>query len=365
MPISINPAAMLKPQTPVGTAKSMRHLRVPSRETSAWRDKLSSNGWLSVGYGIHNLGEFRGIPLNENAPDFFDGIDIVEIEAITSGPNHWTERLESDLFDSFKELWPMSHDQIGDVIIVKIPKEISQFSQEIASAMLNQHSSARIVCADNGVKGNFRVRDLEVLKTRSDNSTRTKVKEHGNEFLADPRLVYYSPRLATERLETVEVAKQLSQKLSRKISVCDPYAGVGPAVVPLTKIPEFVENIFASDLNPDAAELLGLNLPNSVTKCADARELSKDMGECCDLLLVNLPHETVDHLPHLIGLLNKGHEVVVRGWAILDSNLISAAETKIRKHLSECQILSIEITPKKSYSSSISYVSIEAHLIRD
>ena len=348
----------------MGIAKSMRHLRVPSRETSAWRDKLSSNGWLSVGYGIHNLGEFRGIPLNGNAPDFFEGFEIVEMEAITSGPNHWTEILDSDLFESVKEFWPMSHDQIGDVIIVKIPKEISQFSQEIASAILNQHSSARIVCADNGVKGEFRVRDLEVLKTRSDNSTRTKVKEHGNEFLTDPGLVYYSPRLATERLETVEVAKQLSEKLGKKISVCDPYAGVGPAVVPLTKIPKYVENIYASDLNPNAAELLGLNLPNSITKCADARELSKDLGECCDLLLVNLPHETVDHLPHLIGLLNKGHEVVIRGWAILESDLIPTAESEIRNHLSECQILSLEITPKKSYSSSISYVSIEVHLTR-
>ena len=67
----------------MGPAKSMRHLRVPSRETSAWRDKLSSNGWLSAGYGIHNLGEYRGIPLNEDAPDFFEGLDIVEIDAIT------------------------------------------------------------------------------------------------------------------------------------------------------------------------------------------------------------------------------------------------------------------------------------------
>ena len=349
----------------MGTAKSMRHLRVPSRETSAWRDKLSSNDWLSEGHGIHNLGDFRGIPLNENAPDFFEGFDIVEMEAISSGPKHWTERLNPDLFGSYREFWPMSHDQIGDVVIVKIPKEISQYQSEIASAMLNQNPSARIICADNGVKGKFRVRDLDVLKTRSNNSTRTKVKEHGNEFLTDPGLVYYSPRLATERLETVEVVKRLSEKLGRKISVCDPYAGVGPSVVPLTKIPEFVENIFASDLNPHAAELLELNLPNSVTKCADARELSEELGECCDLLLVNLPHETIDHLPHLLGLLNSGHEVVIRGWAILDSELISAAETDIRKHLSECQVLSLEITSKKSYSSTISYVSIEAHLIRD
>ena len=73
----------------MGIAKSMRHLRVPSRETSAWRDKLSSNGWLSVGYGIHNLGEFRGIPLNGNAPDFFEGFEIVEME-----DNFWPKSLD-------------------------------------------------------------------------------------------------------------------------------------------------------------------------------------------------------------------------------------------------------------------------------
>ena len=41
-----------------------------------------------------------------------------------------------------------------------------------------------------------------------------------------------------------------------EISVCDPYAGVGPALVPPTKLPEIVDEIYASDLNPHAAELL-------------------------------------------------------------------------------------------------------------
>ena len=349
----------------MGQAKSMRHLRVPSRKTSAWRDKLSSQGWLSAGHGIHNLGEFRGIPLSETAPLFFEGLDIVELEAITSGPNHWTERLNSDLFANYRKFWPMSHDRIGDVIIVKIPKEISKFSSEIGSAMLKQYSSARLVCADNGVKGKFRVRDLEVIKSRSDESTLTKVREHGNEFFTDPGSVYYSPRLATERLETVGVAKRLAKKLGRRISVCDPYAGVGPALIPLAKSSEYVENIFANDLNPHAAELLQLNLPNCVIKCLDARKLSEDLGECCDLLLVNLPHETIDHIPYLIGLLNKGHEVVIRGWAILDSEQVATAERKIREDLNQFRILSLELTPKKSYSSSISYVSIEVHLIRN
>ena len=355
---------MLKPHAPVGMAKTMRHLRVPSRETSLWRDRLASNGWLSKGHGIHNLGDYRGIPLNESAPAEFEGLEIVEIEALSSGPQHWTQRLDSVLFEKFRDFWPMSHDQIGDVLIAKIPEEIEQYGELIGNAMLEQHSSARIVCADNGVKGQFRVRDLTPLATKTNNSTKTKVREHGNEFLIDPSLVYYSPRLATERLDNLEVAKKLSEKLGRKISVCDPYAGVGPALIPLSKMVEHVGTIYASDLNPNAAEFLSMNLPGHFTKCADARKLSPELDECCDLLLVNLPHESIEHLPDLIGLLKRGHEVVIRGWAILPHDSISKAEKQIREHLNSTKILSLEVIPKKSYASNISYVVIEVHLVR-
>ena len=238
----------------------MRHLRVPSRETSLWRDRLANKKWLSNGHGIHNLGDYRGIPLNESAPTSFDGFEILELEPLSSGPQHWTQRLDSELYHNYREFWPMSHDQIGDVLIVKIPEKIIQYSKEIGKAMLAQHSSARIACADNGVKGEFRVRDLTILASKDGESTKTKVREHGNEFWIDPNLVYYSPRLATERLENLETAKQLSKKIDRRIDVCDPYAGVGPALVPLTKMTDYVDKIYASDLNPHAAELLRENL---------------------------------------------------------------------------------------------------------
>ena len=347
----------------MGVAKTMRHLRVPSRETSLWRDKLASKKWLSNGHGIHNLGDYRGIPLNESAPTSIDGLEILELEPLSSGPQHWTQRLDSELYHNYREFWPMSHDQMGDVLIVKIPAQISQYSKEIGKAMLDQHSSARIACADNGVKGEFRVRDLTILATKDGESTKTKVREHGNEFWIDPSLVYYSPRLATERLENLETAKQLSMNFGRRIDVCDPYAGVGPALVPLAKMTDYIDKIYASDLNPHAAELLRENLPGHIISCADARTLSDIHPECCDLLLVNLPHESIEHLPDLMGLLKKGHEVVIRGWAILPINSIDDAEKQIRHHLAETQILSLSINQKKSYASDIAYVGIEAHII--
>ena len=115
----INPAAMLKPHAPVGVAKDMRHLRVPRRETSLWRDKLASNGWLAEGHGIHKLEDYTGIPLSADAPSRIDELDIVELEPLTSGPKHWTERIKEEIPVALRDLLPMSHDQIGDVINCK------------------------------------------------------------------------------------------------------------------------------------------------------------------------------------------------------------------------------------------------------
>lgn len=364
MPINNKPAAMLKPLAPLGMAKTMRHLRVPSQETSLWRDKLASKGWLAQGYGIHNLATHRGIALNDLAPTRIEEFEIIDLEPIMAGPKHWTERLDSNLFEKYINYWPMSHDQVGDVVIVKIPEEIRNFSNEVGQAILNQHASARIICADNGVKGEFRVRDLETIISRGDDSTKTKVKEHGNEFWVDPGVAYYSPRLANERLGTIDCARKLSSTLGRKISVCDPYAGVGPALVPLSKMQDVIGEIYASDLNREAVNLLAQNLPNQTTQCKDARKLSSELPECCDLLLVNLPHNSIEHLPDLLGLLKTGHEVVIRGWAIIPTDLIEISRDRIIESLSGCEVISISLEASKSYSPQDTYACMEVHLIR-
>ena len=363
MPISINPAAMLKPHAPVGMARTMRHLSVPSKETSLWRDRLASEGWLAEGCGIHNLGEQRAIPINENAPVNFENLEIIELNAIRAGPKHWTERLPSELFQKYKSDWPMSHDQIGDVIILKIPQNLQKHTTAIGSALLEQHSSARVVCADNGVKGQFRVRDLSIISSRNSNQTLTKVRESGHEFWVDPGTAYYSPRLANERLATVECAQKLSETLGRKITVCDPYAGVGPALVPLAAS-DAVSDIYGSDLNPDAAELLAKNIPGHWSACRDARTLSQEISEFCDLLLVNLPHDSIDHLPDIIPLLRKGNEVVIRGWAILPLESLEDKKEEIRTILTDCNIISLTVDANRSYSPSDTYACIEIHLIR-
>ena len=339
-------------------------MSVPSKETSLWRDRLDSQGWLVEGLGIHNLGKFRGIPINDTAPQSIENLEIVNLQPLTPGPKHWTERLDSELFSKHQSEWPMSHDQIGDVIIIKLPESVQNHSIAIGEAMLKQNSNARVICADNGVKGQFRVRGLSVIASNGSDETLTKVKENGHEFWVDPGAAYYSPRLANERLATVNCAKELSATLGRKISVCDPYAGVGPALVPLANT-EIIDKVFASDLNPNAADLLAKNLPSSWSECRDARTLADELPECCDLLLVNLPHDSIDHLPDLLGLLRKGHQVVIRGWAIIPLDALADIRKRITSILSDSEIVSLEIEANRSYSPNDTYACYEVHIIRN
>ena len=84
-----------------------------------------------------------------------------------------------------------------------------------------------------GVKGDFRIRNLIPIDEKGGANSETRIKENGVEFFVDPTKGYFSPRLATERLETLESAKLLKNKLKRKLHVCDAYAGFGPALIVL------------------------------------------------------------------------------------------------------------------------------------
>ena len=89
-----------------------------------------------------------------------------------------------------------------------------------------------------------------------------------------------------------------------------------------------VSKAYVNDMNPDAIPLLKQNMEYFHSKrkqegayvvdCMDARELMKSRPELigtADVLLVNLPHESIDHLPNLLPLLSDDVSLVC-GWSI-------------------------------------------------
>ena len=254
---------------------------------------------------------------------------MIELDVSEKKTRYYWERISDEIRSEFGDEFPQAFEIQGDVLLVKIPGEMIEVEYEIAQAMLEQFPSVRVVCHDDGVVGEFRVRNLRVLKARNDNnSTLTRYREHGHEFNIDPAVAYFSGRLGTQRMRTLDAVSTMSQSKGRPLVVADPYAGVGPSMALLYTDANLVSKAYVNDLNPDAIPLLKQNMEYFHSKrkhdgtylvdCMDARELMKSRPELMgvvDVLLVNLPHESINHLPDLLPLLSED-ESLVCGWSI-------------------------------------------------
>ena len=344
----------------------MRHLRVPSQDTDRILRKLKAASALPEGARVQTDPsdlEHRLIPIIGNQPqsitEDYPVVDIdVQPPAARTYRDHLDDFLPPDVVTSIE--WPTRHEFIGDLILIKLDDEQRQYGDAIGKALLRQHSRTRAIFEDEGVTGTFRVRNLKLLGVREgqDSTTRTQILENGHYLWTDPATVYYSSRLSHEREGTLTCAEKLRDEVGRPLIVCDPYAGVGPSLLPLISEPNLIGELFAGDLNPAAVDFLreNINHTSAIIECTDAR-LLRDRPEMCgkyDLLLVNIPHDTLDHLPDLLPLVRSGG--IIRGWAIIEKSDFEQAQQHIRNILGS----EVIIESRRSYSASADLCKFEA-----
>ena len=358
----------------------MRHLRVPSDQTQVWLHRCRQEGWLSKASVLQLDEGMRGIPLLDEAPDDEDerwqGHSIVHREPKQQGPSHWTDRLPAPLRALPHEIWPSAYEIQGDVLMVKLEADALEHQHAIAQAMLDQLPNVRIVCADNGVAGDFRVRELTPLASRDGTlSTRTRIREHGTAMWVDPSEAYFSARLSTQRQETLERLQSFRQQLGRAVVVADPYAGVGPALPLLLAEPDLLSGYLVGDLNPKAVDLLTLNIETwsakhetdlspSLLVCDDARAWQHDPSRrgVADALLVNLPHDSLTHLPALLPILNQAERRLLRGWAIIERATLAQTKENLITIIegTGATAESVEVEEIKGFSTTRCFIAFNA-----
>ncbi|KAA0004531.1 MAG: class I SAM-dependent methyltransferase family protein [Thermoplasmata archaeon] len=180
-----------------------------------------------------------------------------------------------------------SFDTVGDIAIVRIPPELKEHESEIGNAILSTHKSIKVVCADDGVKDDYRIRNVRVIA--GENRTETTHVEYGARIRLDISKVYYSPRLATERYRVAKCVKEGER-------VIDMFAGVAPFSILIAKLSK-PSRVYAIDINPHAVEYARLNSrENRVDDIievieGDAREVVPSL-EKADHVIMNLPHSS-------------------------------------------------------------------------
>ena len=141
-------------------------------------------------------------------------------------------------------------DQIGDIIIVRIPDSLLSKKRVIGETLLREIKIAKSVFYQaSDVRGDYRTRSLEILA--GIDSTRTEYKEFGCRFLVDVENAFFSPRLSTER-------QRIGSLIRDGEVVTNMFAGVGMFSIIAAKKTECT--IYSIDINPVASELCERNI---------------------------------------------------------------------------------------------------------
>jgi len=196
-------------------------------------------------------------------------------------------------------------DQIGDIVIIKIPDDLMSKKKLIADAIMANVKTAKAVFAQvSPVRGDFRVRDLEFIA--GENRTTTEYKEHACRFKVDVARTYFSPRLSTERL-------RIARMVGDSETIVNMFAGVGTYSVVIAKANKTCR-VYSIDSNAAASELDRVNAKLNkvqdrvVSICGNAAEVIKgQLAEHADRVLMPLPEKAKEFVDSaVLALKEKG-----------------------------------------------------------
>lgn len=198
----------------------------------------------------------------------------------------------------------MAYDVVGSVIVFH-----GDIGREKALGLLERHKNVRTVVKKVGVvSGEFRVPRVKWVAGRKCFST--VHVENGCKFRVRVGSVYFSPRLAGERLRVASL-------VGRGERVVDLFAGVGPFIVLIAKRVPSVD-AWAVEKNPVACELLRenvvLNKVSVKVLCGDAGEVG--LPSDVDRWILNLPGKSFEFLDRVFKFSSKG--AVVHFYAFSD-----------------------------------------------
>jgi tRNA (guanine37-N1)-methyltransferase len=209
--------------------------------------------------------------------------------------NVLTENESNELISAF--------DQIGEIIIVRIPDSLLAKKKIIGEALLDEVKIVRSVFYQaSAVEGEFRTRSLEILA--GEDNTETEYKEFGCRFTVDVKNAFFSPRLSTER-------DRISNLVQNGEVVNNMFAGIGMFSILAAKKKKCT--VYSLDINPIASKLCETNIKlnklagNIISINGDASEIIKEqLMNKSDRTLMLLPERSDEFLESAINTTKDG-----------------------------------------------------------
>lgn len=205
--------------------------------------------------------------------------------------------LEGVLTDQESEELFSAFDQIGDIIVIRIPDSLLSKKKVIGETLLKEVSTAKsVLYQSSDVSGDFRTRSLELLA--GEDKTETEYKEFGCRFFVDVEKAFFSPRLSTERERIADVIRDGD-------TVINMFGGVGMFSILAAKNKKCT--VYNIDINPVASQLCEKNISLNklvgevISLNGDAAQIVNDqLKEKGDRTLMLLPERSDEFLESAI-----------------------------------------------------------------
>ena len=228
-----------------------------------------------------------------------------------------------------------SFDQIGHVVIVRVPAGLAHRRAEIGRVLLGAVKPARSVYAQTAdVSGEHRTRGLELI-AGVDEPVAVHA-ENGFRLEVDVRAAFFSPRLSTER-------QRVAAAVSDGETVLNMFGGVGAFSIAAAMAKRCT--VYSVDVNPAAARLCEANARRNSRRMAgtvvsvhgDAREAAAslfgadgDGGQRADRTLMLLPERSDEFLADAVGATADGGTVHYYAHVHADKKAGAPAEAERR-----------------------------------
>ncbi|HLP79890.1 MAG TPA: hypothetical protein VK158_04605 [Acidobacteriota bacterium] len=250
--------------------------------------------------------------------------------------------LQDTLSDKQLQQLKSAYDLVGSIAILEIDYELREFELAIAQALLQTNPAIKTVLRkDSGHEGVYRNQKMKFLA--GIDTRKTEHIENGVTFVVDVENVYFSPRLANERM-------RIANEVHSGESILVMFSGAAPQPIVLAKKTDARE-IVGIEINPAGHEcgLDGLkknNIKNVKLICADVHQtipMFVKEKKTFDRIVMNLPKTADQFLDDALYVSHVG--TIIHYYDFLHEEEFSKAEEKVKlackRNSMACKILGI------------------------
>ncbi len=202
-----------------------------------------------------------------------------------------------------------SYDIIGDIIIIRIRPELESKKDIIAEALHKIYPRVKTIATVPLYAHThelYRTREVHVIW--GDENLETMHRESGCIFKVDLRHVFFSPRLAYERV-------RIARKVAPGETIINTFSGAGCFSIIIAKF-QPQSRIYSIDVNPYAYEYMKENVALNrvegqvIPILGDASEELRKLEGVADRVLMPLPEHAYSFLPLAVRALKRGGGVI-------------------------------------------------------